>query len=35
MVGASNDNGGVGATWLFVHNDGDWSEDKKLTAKSQ
>ena len=35
MVGGSNDNGGVGAAWLFVHNDGDWSEDKKLIAKSR
>jgi hypothetical protein len=30
MIGGSNDNGGIGAVWVFAHGGGGWSEDKKL-----
>ena len=30
MIGGSNDNGGIGAVWVFAHSGGGWSEDKKL-----
>jgi hypothetical protein len=30
MVGGSNDNGGIGAVWVFVQSNGGWSQDKKL-----
>ena len=30
MVGGSNDNGGIGAVWVFARSSGGWSQDKKL-----
>jgi hypothetical protein len=30
MIGGSNDNGGIGAVWVFAHSGGGWSQDKKL-----
>ena len=30
MIGGFNDNGGIGAVWVFAHSGGGWSEDKKL-----
>jgi hypothetical protein len=30
IVGASNDNGGVGAAWVFTPSRGYWSQDKHL-----
>jgi hypothetical protein len=30
MIGGPNDNGGIGAVWVFAHSGGGWSEDKKL-----
>jgi len=30
MVGGSNDNGGIGAAWVFSRSGGGWSQDKKL-----
>jgi hypothetical protein len=30
MVGGSNDNGGIGAAWVFSRSAGGWSQDKKL-----
>jgi hypothetical protein len=32
MVGGSNDNGGIGAVWVFARSGGGWSQDKKLIA---
>jgi hypothetical protein len=32
MVGGSNDNGGVGAAWVFAHSGGHWAQDKKLVS---
>ena len=32
MVGGSNDNGGVGAAWVFAHGGGHWTQDKKLVS---
>ena len=32
MVGGSNDNGGVGAAWVFAHSGGHWTQDKKLVS---
>jgi FG-GAP repeat len=30
MVGGPNDNGGIGAAWVFSRSGGGWSQDKKL-----
>jgi hypothetical protein len=30
MIGGSNDNGGIGAAWMFAHSGDGWSEGKKL-----
>jgi hypothetical protein len=30
MLGGSNDNGGIGAVWVFAQSGGGWSQDKKL-----
>jgi len=30
MVGGSNDNGGIGAAWVFSRSGGGWSQEKKL-----
>ena len=32
MVGGPNDNGGVGAAWVFARRGGDWTEEKKLVG---
>ena len=32
MVGGSNDNGGVGAAWVFAHSGGHWTQDKNLVS---
>ena len=32
MVGGSNDNGGVGAAWVFTRSGGDWTQDKYLVG---
>jgi hypothetical protein len=32
MLGASNDNGGVGAAWVFTRSGGYWSQDKHLVG---
>jgi hypothetical protein len=32
MVGGSNDNGGVGAAWMFTRGGGYWTEDKSLVG---
>jgi hypothetical protein len=33
MLGASNDNGGVGAAWMFAHSGGYWAQDNNLVAQ--
>jgi hypothetical protein len=30
IVGGSNDNGGIGAAWVFARSGGHWTQDKKL-----
>src|SRR5262249_47285001 len=30
MVGGSNDNGGIGAAWMFTRSGGYWAEGKRL-----
>ena len=32
MLGASNDNGGLGAAWVFTRGGGYWTEDKNLVG---
>jgi hypothetical protein len=32
MVGGSNDNGGVGAAWVFAHSSGHWTQNKNLVS---
>src|SRR5262245_6593440 len=32
MVGGANDNGGVGAAWVFTRRGGDWTQEKKLVG---
>jgi hypothetical protein len=32
LMGAANDNGGVGAAWVFTHSGGHWTEVKKLVG---
>jgi hypothetical protein len=32
MVGGSNDNGGVGAAWMFTRSGGHWTQDKNLVG---
>jgi hypothetical protein len=32
MIGGSNDNGGVGAAWVFTRGGGYWTEDKNLVG---
>jgi len=32
ILGASNDNGGVGAAWVFTRSGGYWSQDKHLVG---
>jgi hypothetical protein len=32
LIGAANDNGGVGAAWVFTHSRGHWTEVKKLVG---
>src|SRR6201997_2785526 len=32
MLGASNDNGGLGAAWVFTRGGGYWTEDKNLAG---
>jgi hypothetical protein len=32
MIGGSNDNGGVGAAWVFTRRGGHWMQDKKLVG---
>jgi hypothetical protein len=32
MMGGSNDNGGVGAAWVFTHDGSHWIQDKKLVG---
>jgi hypothetical protein len=32
MIGGSNDNGGVGATWVFMRSGGYWTQDKNLVG---
>ena len=32
MVGGSNDNGGIGAAWMFTRSGGYWTEDKSLVG---
>ena len=32
MVGGFNDNGGVGAAWVFTRSGGDWTQDKYLVG---
>ena len=32
MVGGFNDNGGVGAAWVFTHSGGHWIQDRKLVG---
>ena len=32
MVGGSNDNGGIGAAWVFTRSGGDWTQDKNLVG---
>jgi hypothetical protein len=31
-MGAANDNGGIGAAWVFTHRGGHWTEVKKLVG---
>jgi hypothetical protein len=33
MIGGSNDNGGVGATWVFMRSGGYWTQDKNLVTR--
>jgi hypothetical protein len=35
MIGGPNDNGGIGAVWMFAHSGGGWSENKKLSGFSR
>ena len=35
MVGGSNDNGGVGAAWMFTRSGGYWTQDKKLSLSQE
>jgi hypothetical protein len=32
LMGAANDNGGVGTAWVFTHSGGHWTEVKKLVG---
>ena len=32
IVGGSNDNGGVGAAWVFTRSSGQWTHDKMLVG---
>jgi hypothetical protein len=32
ILGASNDNGGVGAAWVFTRSGGYWTQDKNLVG---
>jgi hypothetical protein len=32
MLGASNDNGGVGAAWVFARIGGYWAQDKSVVG---
>jgi len=32
MVGGSNDNGGIGAAWIFTRGGGYWTQDKNLVS---
>jgi hypothetical protein len=32
MVGGSNDNGGIGAAWMFTRSGGYWTQDKSLVG---
>jgi len=32
MVGGSNDNGGVGAVWVFMHSGSHWTQDKMVVG---
>jgi hypothetical protein len=32
MVGGSNDNGGVGAAWMFTRRGANWTQDKNLVG---
>jgi hypothetical protein len=32
LVGGSNDNGGVGATWAFAQRPGNWIQEQKLVG---
>ncbi|MGB8998925.1 MAG: hypothetical protein WCC43_07355, partial [Pseudolabrys sp.] len=32
LVGGSNDNGGIGATWAFAQRAGQWSQEQKLVG---
>jgi hypothetical protein len=32
MVGGANDNGGIGAAWVFTRSGGHWTQDKKLVG---
>jgi hypothetical protein len=34
MVGGSNDNGGVGAAWMFTRSGGYWTQGKNLVGTS-
>jgi hypothetical protein len=34
MLGASNDNGGLGAAWVFTRGGGYWTENKNLVGTS-
>jgi hypothetical protein len=35
LVGAANDNSGVGAAWVFTRSGGEWSEQKKIVPTDE
>jgi hypothetical protein len=35
LVGGSNDNGGIGATWAFAQRAGQWSQEQKLVGAGE
>ena len=35
LLGGSNDNGGIGATWAFAQQGGQWSQEQKLVGAGE
>jgi len=35
LVGGSNDNGGIGATWAFAQRAGQWIQEQKLVGAGE